>query len=70
MKIPRWLRQFAGAELQVDHCAGRDYPENLREYALIIHCGGCMLTRGRCWPDPAGQGRKVPITNYGLSISF
>ena len=45
VKIPRWLRQYVGGELMIDVSAGRDYPENLSEYRLVIHCGGCMLTR-------------------------
>ena len=45
IKIPRWLRQYVGGELDIDVSAGRDYPENIQQYRLIIHCGGCMLTR-------------------------
>ena len=44
-KLPRWLRRKAGETLSVDICAGPDFPKNLREYALILHCGGCMFTR-------------------------
>jgi [FeFe] hydrogenase H-cluster maturation GTPase HydF len=71
IKIPRWLRQYVGGELQVAVSAGRDYPENLHEYRLIIHCGGCMLTRR----EMLGRLHKarvagIPVTNYGLAISF
>ena len=70
VKIPRWLRQYVGADLDIDVCAGRDYPENLREYCLIIHCGACMLTRR----EMLGRIQKaceanVPVTNYGVAIS-
>ena len=70
VKIPRWLRQFAGADIVVDVTAGRDYPENLQEYKLIIHCGGCMLTRREMLfrIEQARQAR-VPITNYGVAVS-
>jgi [FeFe] hydrogenase H-cluster maturation GTPase HydF len=70
VKIPRWLRQYCGCRLELEVCAGRDFPENLAEYRLVVQCGGCMHNRReilsrieKC--DAAG----VPITNYGLCIS-
>ena len=71
VKIPRWLRQYVGGELHVDVSAGRDYPENLERYRLIIHCGGCMLNR-REMLNRIQMAREagVPITNYGLAISY
>ncbi|NTW78161.1 MAG: [FeFe] hydrogenase H-cluster maturation GTPase HydF, partial [Syntrophaceae bacterium] len=45
VKIPRWLKQYLGFDVQIDISAGRDYPANLDQYKLIIHCGACMLTR-------------------------
>ncbi len=71
VKIPRWLRQYVGGELDVDVCAGRDYPDNLEEYKLIIHCGACMINR-REMLNRIQQAKeaKVPITNYGVCISF
>jgi [FeFe] hydrogenase H-cluster maturation GTPase HydF len=70
VKIPRWLRQFAGVDLVVDHVRGRDYPASLSDYDLVIHCGSCMLTRremlGRI---QRAREAGVPITNYGLAIS-
>ena len=70
VKIPRWLRQYIGGDIQIDVASGRDYPENLKEYKLIIHCGGCMLTRREMLTriEQAKQA-GVPITNYGLAIS-
>ncbi len=43
VKIPRWLRQYVGGDLTIDTYAGRDYPDSLSEYKVVIHCGGCML---------------------------
>jgi [FeFe] hydrogenase H-cluster maturation GTPase HydF len=70
VKIPRWLRQYAGEDVQIDSCAGRDYPENLARYRLIIHCGGCMLTRREMLSriEKARQA-GVAVTNYGVAIS-
>lgn len=71
VKIPRWLKQYLGFDIAIDTSAGRDYPENLDQYKLIIHCGACMLTRremlGRL---RQAQEAGVPVTNYGVAISF
>lgn len=70
VKIPRWLRQYVGVDVEIDVYSGRDFPDNLSEYKLAVQCGGCMQNRrevlsriGKC--ESAG----VPITNYGLCIS-
>ncbi len=70
VKIPRWLRQYVGADLQVDVYAGRDFPENLAEYKLVVHCGSCMHNR-REMLSRIHKARQagVPITNYGIAIS-
>ena len=71
VKIPRWLRQYLGMELQADLAAGRDFPENLKEYKLIIHCGSCMLTRREMLNRiQKAKEAGVAITNYGVAISF
>ncbi len=71
VKIPRWLRQYVGGDLQIDVSSGRDYPDNLKDYKLIVHCGGCMLTRREMLSRiHRAKEEKVPITNYGLCISF
>jgi [FeFe] hydrogenase H-cluster maturation GTPase HydF len=70
VKIPRWLRQFAGVDLSIDHVQGRDYPAGLAGYDLVIHCGACMLTRREMLGRIArAREAGVPITNYGLAIS-
>lgn len=71
VKIPRWLKQYVGGDIQTDVSAGRNYPDNFQDYKLIIHCGACMLTR-REMLSRMQQAREagVPITNYGLAISF
>ena len=71
VKIPRWLRQYLGVELQADVAAGRDFPEHLEEYKLIIHCGSCMLTRREMLNRiQKAKEAGVPITNFGVAISF
>ena len=70
VKIPRWLRQFAGGALRVDFSGGKHFPEDLSKYKLIIQCGACMVTRKHMlsWLFRA-ERQGVPMTNYGLSIS-
>lgn len=71
VKIPRWLRQYTGADLQIDVCSGRDYPDNLSDYKLIIHCGACMLTRKeKLVRLQKAKQAGVAVTNYGIAISF
>ncbi len=71
VKIPKWLRQYTGKKLEIDSCAGRDFPDDLSGYKLIIHCGGCMITRREMlFRIQKAKEEKVPLTNYGLAISF
>ena len=69
-KLPQWIRRYTGVEPEFCFTSGREFPEDLSDIALVIHCGGCMLTRRqmryrhRCCTDQA-----VPITNYGIVIS-
>lgn len=69
-KLPRWLRTKAGQTLSVDICAGPDFPKNLSDYALILHCGGCMFTRKQLMSRIIeAREANVPITNYGVAIA-
>ena len=71
VKIPRWLKKYTGKKLNIELCSGREFPEDLSKYALVIHCGGCMLNerevryRMKCAVD-----QEVPITNYGIAIAY
>jgi [FeFe] hydrogenase H-cluster maturation GTPase HydF len=70
VKLPRWIKNYTGKQVDFVFISGGDFPEDLSPYRLIVHCGGCMLTereiryRHRCAAD---QG--VPITNYGILIA-
>jgi [FeFe] hydrogenase H-cluster maturation GTPase HydF len=70
VKIPRWLSQYTGKDLEYEVYTGHDFPENLEDFALIIHCGACMLNQAEMTRRIVEAHRRgVPITNYGLSIS-
>ncbi|MDD4159753.1 MAG: [FeFe] hydrogenase H-cluster maturation GTPase HydF, partial [Synergistaceae bacterium] len=69
-KLPRWLRQRVGPGLTVDISTGLDFPANLKEYSLILHCGGCMFTRKQLMSRLIkADAENVPITNYGVAIA-
>ena len=71
IKIPRWLRQYTGAGLTIDVLSGRDYPQNIADYKLIVHCGSCITTRRETLARlRRAADAGVAITNYGLCISF
>lgn len=71
VKIPRWLRQYSGADIKFDVSSGRDFPDRLQDYKLIIQCGGCMMSRREVLARIfRAKQSGVPITNYGLAISF
>jgi [FeFe] hydrogenase H-cluster maturation GTPase HydF len=71
VKIPRWLRQHVGGDLQIDVFSGRDYPENLNDYSVVIHCGGCMITRREMLSRiHSARQSDVPVVNYGVCISY
>lgn len=71
VKIPRWIRQYTGVNLDFEHCAGRDFPDNLAEFSLVVQCGGCMNNRREILSRiERAHAAGVPITNYGLCISL
>lgn len=70
VKIPRWLRAHTGRDLRIETCSGRTYPEDLSPYALVVHCGGCMITeRDVAERRRLAEEQGVPFTNYGIAIA-
>ena len=71
VKIPGWLSQYVGGKLEFDNMRGRDFPSNIAEYKLVIHCGACMWNR-REMLSRVMKARQagIPITNYGLTIAY
>ncbi|MGD0887767.1 MAG: [FeFe] hydrogenase H-cluster maturation GTPase HydF [Acidobacteriaceae bacterium] len=71
VKIPRWLTQYTGVKLEFETVQGRDFPEDLSSYKLVVHCGACMWNR-RQMLSRILQCRHagVAITNYGLTIAY
>lgn len=70
VKLPAMLRRKIGEALQVDVVAGADFPENLAQYDLIIHCGACMFNRRYMLSRiQQAQVQHVPLTNYGVALA-
>lgn len=70
VKIPRWLKQHIGKELIIETSSGTEFPEDLTSYALVIHCGGCMLNEREVkYRMKCAEDQKVPFTNYGIAIA-
>ncbi|MCR5704021.1 MAG: [FeFe] hydrogenase H-cluster maturation GTPase HydF [Eubacterium sp.] len=70
IKIPRWLSEYTGKKLTFDTTSGGDFPQDLSKYAMVIHCGGCMLN-GREVLRRMSRTMKqgIPFTNYGMAIA-
>lgn len=70
VKIPRWLTQYTGKQLNYDFVGGQDFPDDLEKFDLIIHCGGCMINPATMMRRITEAHRRgVAITNYGVAIS-
>lgn len=72
VKIPRWISNFTGKQLEYDVVAGLDtLPRDIKEYSLVIQCGGCMITRKQLINRlrPAVKA-GIPVTNYGMAIAY
>jgi len=70
VKIPKWLATYTKKKLDLEFCSGGSWPADLRPYALIIHCGGCMLARRELRRRISeAQQVGVPVANYGLLIA-
>lgn len=70
VKLPKWLREYTGKELNIKTTSGTEFPDELSEYSLVIHCGGCMLNeREMRYRMQCANDAGVPFTNYGTAIA-
>ncbi len=69
-KIPKWVEEFTGKNINFEFCTGTHFPEDLDKYSLIIHCGACMLNRRAVlYRISQAQEKGIPIVNYGVLIA-
>ena len=70
VKLPKAIQKFTGREFALSWCSGGTFPEDLRGYDLVIHCGGCMRTeREMRWRMRTALSQGVPFTNYGVTLA-
>ena len=70
-KLPKLLEKFVGGPVDFDVFSGPGFPENIREYKLILHCGGCMINRKNMLSRLSeAQQYGVPVTNFGVAIAY
>ncbi len=71
VKIPRWIREYTGKEIQFETCSGTEFPGDMREYAMVVHCGGCMLNpKEMGYRMELSRKQGVPMVNYGVLIAY
>ena len=70
VKLPKWLKEYTGKEFNIKTTSGTEFPDELSEYSLVIHCGGCMLNeREMKYRMQCANDAGVPFTNYGTAIA-
>ena len=71
VKIPRWIRQRTGKQIEFEFSAGATFTDDIKKYALIVHCGACMMNRtGMLNRVENAKYHSVPIVNYGILIAY
>lgn len=71
VKLPKWIEAHTGRKLEFEFASGTGFPSELSGYAMVVHCGGCMLNaREMLYRQSRAEAQRVPITNYGILISY
>jgi len=71
VKIPNWVHEKISPEIEFDHVSGREFPENLNDYRVILHCGSCMLNRKEVLSRlKEAEEAGIPVINYGMGIAW
>lgn len=70
VKLPRWIGEYTKKELNFAFTSGTEFPDELEQYKMIVHCGGCMLNaREMKYRMSCALDQGVPMTNYGILIA-
>ncbi len=70
VKLPRWIQEYTGKSLLFETCSGGTFPEDLSSYKMVVHCGGCTLSRKEMsFRIAEAKDQHVPIVNYGTLIA-
>ena len=70
VKLPRWIREYTGKELNFETSSGGEFPEDLTRYKMVVHCGGCTLNpKEMAYRIAQAKDQQIPIVNYGTLIA-
>lgn len=71
VKIPNWVHSKISEDIEFDHVSGREFPDNLSEYDVVLHCGSCMLNRKEVLSRlQEAEAEGLPVINYGMGIAW
>jgi len=71
VKIPNWIKKHTGKDIQFEFTSGREFPDDVTEFAIVLHCGGCMITeRDVMTRMEKAKAQNIPFTNYGITIAY
>ena len=71
VKLPNWIKKYTGKNIEFEFTQGGEFPQDLSKYALIIHCGGCMLNEAEMKSRlKKASEQNIPIVNYGMAIAY
>ncbi|NTV90348.1 MAG: [FeFe] hydrogenase H-cluster maturation GTPase HydF, partial [Clostridiales bacterium] len=71
VKLPRWIKSYTEKQINFKFTSGTEFPDELTEYKLVVHCGGCMLNeREMKYRQKCAEDQQVNFTNYGILIAY
>ena len=71
VKLPNWIKKYTGKNVEFEFTQGGEFPQDLSKYALIVHCGGCMLNEAEMKSRlKKANEQNIPIVNYGMAIAY
>ncbi|MGN1169756.1 MAG: [FeFe] hydrogenase H-cluster maturation GTPase HydF, partial [Acutalibacteraceae bacterium] len=71
VKLPAWLKEYTGKTINIKTSSGTEFPSDLSEFSLVIHCGGCMLNEKEMrYRVKSAKEQGIPMTNYGTAIAY
>ena len=71
VKLPNWIKKYTGKNIEFEFTQGGEFPQDLSKYALIVHCGGCMLNEAEMKSRlKKANEQNIPIVNYGMAIAY
>ena len=71
VKLPNWIKKYTDKNIEFEFTQGGEFPQDLSKFALIVHCGGCMLNEAEMKSRlKKASEQKIPIVNYGMAIAY